>query len=79
MERETVYPKLVDAATVADVLSVDIEHVNRLARDNRIPSLKIGYRTRRFDLTEVIAALRQPPPRADQIAKLKSELGGEGR
>jgi excisionase family DNA binding protein len=46
------FPSLVDVATVATLLGVDIRFVRRLVFERRIPYVKVG-RYVRFDVAEV--------------------------
>ena len=39
-------------------LGVSLRTSGEMARDGRVPSLKLGHRTRRFDLAEVKKAIR---------------------
>ncbi|QDV81671.1 Helix-turn-helix domain protein [Stieleria magnilauensis] len=52
-------PELVDADTLARLLSVSRPTVDRLRRDGVIPSIPIGPRCRRFNTSKVIAALER--------------------
>lgn len=49
--------KLVTAAHVALALSCSEKQVLRLARDRKIPSVKFGRRSVRFNLSRVLEAL----------------------
>lgn len=51
-------PQIVDAETLARILQVKPDTVYIWARQNRIPSIQITARTRRFDLVAVLASLR---------------------
>ncbi len=48
---------LIDARALAEHLGVPLGHVRRLSAAGRIPRIKIGYRTIRYDLDAVLAAL----------------------
>ena len=52
LERSRQFPTLVDIATVADLLGVEIRFVRRLVFERRIPYVKVG-RYVRFDVTAV--------------------------
>ncbi|MCU1499308.1 MAG: DNA-binding protein [Acidimicrobiales bacterium] len=45
-------PHLLDIATLADHLSVDVRHIRRLVNERRIPYIKWGHLLR-FDPTEI--------------------------
>lgn len=47
----------VNVSAVASALGLNVQTVRRLWRSGRIPGYKIGYRTVRFKLDEVTAAL----------------------
>ncbi|WCO68718.1 helix-turn-helix domain-containing protein [Iamia majanohamensis] len=47
-------PHLVDIATLADHLGVDVRHIRRLVSERRIPFIKWGHLLR-FDPTEITA------------------------
>ena len=49
---------LQDAVGIANTLSVQPSTVLAMARDGRIPSVRISHRCVRFDLQEVLSALR---------------------
>lgn len=49
---------LIDAAELADALAVTIHCVYRLSASGRVPRYKLGHRTVRFKLSEVLEALR---------------------
>ena len=49
---------LVKPQELREYLGVSLRNVGEMARDGRIPSFKLGHRTRRFDLTEVKKALK---------------------
>lgn len=49
---------LLDAASLARRLGVGVALVDELRRTGRIPYLKLGQRTVRFDFGEVLRALR---------------------
>lgn len=49
---------LLDAAGLARRLQVGVDHVQELRRSGRIPHVRIGPKTIRFDFAEVLAALR---------------------
>jgi predicted DNA-binding transcriptional regulator AlpA len=49
--------RLVDARTLGELLSMSRPQVWRLHRLGKIPVVKVGYRTHRYDIEAVIAAL----------------------
>lgn len=53
-------PALLTAAELAAHLSVPVGYVYRLTSERRIPVVKLGHRTVRYDLEQVIAALDRP-------------------
>ena len=55
-------PVVVDAAGLAARLGVSAAQVLRLARRGAIPRLKLGHRTVRFVVDDVLAALRASGP-----------------
>lgn len=50
---------LLTAKELAVELRCSVDHVYRLARDNRIPTYRVG-RTHRFDLQAVMESMAQP-------------------
>ncbi len=65
---QTPAPAFLNARQLADHLNVTIGFVRRKTCEKKIPSRKLGHRTVRYDLAEVLAALGQsapePPPAA---------------
>ncbi len=55
-EREAM--RLITTRELAERLGLQPDTIRRWARARRIPALRIGEKTLRFDLAEVIAALR---------------------
>ncbi len=56
-------PQLIDIATLAERLDVNMRHIRRLVQERRIPYVKVG-RLIRFDLAEIDEWLndaRRPP------------------
>jgi predicted DNA-binding transcriptional regulator AlpA len=50
-------PTLVTAEKLAEAFSLTLQQVWRLQRQGRIPCVRLGRRTLRFNLNEVAAAL----------------------
>lgn len=50
---------LLTAQELADQLQVTVAHVHRLAKCGVIGRYRLGHRTHRYDLGEVLAALRE--------------------
>lgn len=48
------FPKLIDIATLAELLGVGERYVRRMVAERRVPTVKIGHYVR-FDLDEVLA------------------------
>lgn len=61
-------PAFLNARQLAEHLNVTIGFVRRKTCEKKIPSRKLGHRTVRYDLAEVLAALGhgapEPPPAA---------------
>ena len=51
---------LLTAPQLARVLQVGVETVRRLAKEGKIPRVELSRATWRFDLDEVLTALRSP-------------------
>ncbi len=51
---------LLTAQELADLLQLTVAQVHRLAKRGTIPRYRMGHRTHRYDLDEVLAALREP-------------------
>ena len=62
---QTTTDKFVNADTVGDVLGLKAKTVLGMARENRIPSIRISERCVRFDLNEVIDSLKGGNENAD--------------
>jgi len=60
MDPATPMKSLIDAADLAVHLGITVNAVYRLSATGRIPRYKVGHRTVRFDLLEVLAALKGP-------------------
>jgi hypothetical protein len=60
--------EIVTTAELAGYLRISKELVNRQVRQGKIPRLNCGHRTARYNLTEVLRALSQPPPAAGPSA-----------
>lgn len=62
MADESDLPPILDAAQVADLLSMNIQMVRKYAREGRIPAYKLpGGRTFKFFRDEVFEFLRSHP------------------
>ena len=53
-------PLILTARELATRLRMTVQQVYRLSASGLIPKFKAGHRTVRFDLSEVLAALRAP-------------------
>ena len=51
--------KLLTTEQLAESLGLPVRTVSDLARRKKIPSVRLGYRTRRFQLPRVLKALRK--------------------
>ena len=49
--------RLVNARILAELLSISERQVLRLAAEQRIPSIKVGLRSVRFRVSDIMAAL----------------------
>jgi len=49
--------RLVDADALGEVLAMTRHQIGRLRRMEKIPVVKVGYRTHRYDIDAVLAAL----------------------
>jgi hypothetical protein len=49
--------RLVDAGSLGEMLAMTRHQIGRLRRMGKIPSVKFGYRTHRYDIEEVLATL----------------------
>jgi len=49
-----------DAVQLAEHLAISQQSVWRLAREGTIPSIRLGRRTMRFNVREVMAAIKSP-------------------
>lgn len=68
------YPPILDAAQVAELLSMNVQMVRRYAREGRIPAYKLpGGRTFKFFRDEVFEFLRAHPVVADAEELIESE------
>jgi excisionase family DNA binding protein len=52
------HPAVITAEQLAERLQVSVSHIHQMAKDGKIPSLRIG-RARRFEFERVVAALRE--------------------
>jgi PTS system nitrogen regulatory IIA component len=60
------YPPILDAAQVAELLSMNVQMVRRYAREGRLPAYKLpGGRTFKFFRDEVFDWLRSHPVTAE--------------
>ncbi len=61
-------PALIDAHELARLLNVTVGLIRRMTCEGKIPAHKLGHRTVRYDLANVLAALGrnapEPPPAA---------------
>ena len=60
-------PRLYSADTLGPLVEIHPESLRRMAREGRIPSVKIGH-TLRFDLDEVVAACRNEHRESTRVA-----------
>lgn len=73
------YPPVLDAAMVAELLSMNIDTVRRLSREGTIPAHRVpGGRTFKYLKDEILDWLRaqpahNPPKGADQKQKAKRD------
>lgn len=54
---------LVNKATLAGLLTCSIRKVDKLIQQKRIPVIRLGTRCHRFDVADVLAALKGQGPR----------------
>jgi len=73
---EGVQPVLLDVNQVAKILGVSRDHVRTLARQRRIPHVRIGklLRFKISDIGDVVAGKMQilPPPRTEKVTQSRS-------
>jgi excisionase family DNA binding protein len=63
------YPPILDAAQVAELLSMNVQMVRRYAREGRLPAYKLpGGRTFKFFRDEIYQFLRSHPVTAAEEA-----------
>jgi excisionase family DNA binding protein len=61
------YPPILDAAQVAELLSMNVQMVRRYAREGRLPAYKLpGGRTFKFFRDEIYQFLRSHPVTATE-------------
>lgn len=61
------YPPILDAAQVAELLSMNVQMVRRYAREGRLPAYKLpGGRTFKFFRDEIYQFLRSHPVAATE-------------
>lgn len=72
---------LLTAEQLAARLNLSVQQVHRLSASGRIPRYKLGHRTVRFNLDEVLAALQapastpaRPAQRPERAPKARPEL-----
>ena len=66
METDSAYPPILDAAQVAELLSMNVQMVRKYAREGRIPAYRLpGGRTFKFFRDEIFEFVRQHPVDAD--------------
>ena len=53
----TPHSRLVDAESLGEAIAMTRQQVWRLHRMGKIPVVKVGYRTHRYDIDAVLAAL----------------------
>jgi excisionase family DNA binding protein len=63
---------LYDTKELAAYLGLSTSHLWKLVRDGAIPAIGIGWRTVRFDLDEVLEALRKRPLNKDRKGKTEA-------
>ncbi len=69
-------PPILDAAQVADLLSMNVQMVRRYAREGRIPAYKLpGGRTFKFFRDEVFEFVRAHPVVAEEEQSVSGEIG----
>lgn len=66
------FPVLVDIATVAKLLAVDVRFVRRLVFERRIPYLKLGTHLR-FDVADVARWVDEQRVRARMMAAVGTD------
>jgi hypothetical protein len=52
-------PAIVDAKTLAPIVSLTARQIGTLTRNHVIPSIRIGHRTVRYNVAAVLAALNK--------------------
>ena len=63
------YPPILDAAGVADMLSMNIQMVRKYAREGRIPAYRLpGGRSFKFFRDEIFTFLKDHPVDIDEVA-----------
>ena len=69
-------PDIINAEDAAQYLGWSVHYVRRLARQRRIPSVKLG-RQWRFFSDDLVEWIRQGQPIPDQQASLFESPGGQ--
>ena len=60
------YPDILDAATVAEMLQMNLDYVRKLSRENKIPAHKLpNGRKFRYFKDEIVEWLRSLPAQAE--------------
>ncbi len=66
------YPPILDAAQVAELLSMNVQMVRRYAREGRLPAYKLpGGRTFKFFRDEIYDFVRSHPVSAERDDDVK--------
>ncbi|HSJ28066.1 MAG TPA: helix-turn-helix domain-containing protein [Acidimicrobiia bacterium] len=66
-------PPILDAAQVAELLSMNVQMVRKYAREGRLPAYKLpGGRTFKFFRDEIFEVLRAHPVTADDTDEAES-------
>ncbi|MFZ0627618.1 MAG: helix-turn-helix domain-containing protein [Acidimicrobiia bacterium] len=67
------YPPILDAAQVAELLSMNVQMVRRYAREGRLPAYKLpGGRTFKFFRDEIYDFVRSHPVSAERDDDVKT-------
>lgn len=62
------YPPILDAAQVAEMLSMNVQMVRKYAREGRIPAYRLpGGRAFKFFRDEIFAFVKQHPVDAEAV------------
>ncbi len=64
------YPDILDAALVAELLSMNLDYVRKMSRQGRIPAHKMpGGRAFRYFKDEIVEWLRALPATENEVAE----------